>query len=71
MTKFHKKGATVSWKWGQGEPSGQVEEVFFEPVEKTIKGTLVKRNASQDNPAYLIKEDNGNIVLKLHSELSQ
>jgi hypothetical protein len=70
MTKAYNKGDTVSWKWGQGHPKGIIEEIFYEPVVKTIKGTEVKRNASKDNPAYLVKEDNGNIVLKLHSELS-
>lgn len=64
-----KKGETVNWKYGKGEAEGKVEEIFTDPVEKKIKGTTVKRNATKQEPAVLIKQKNGNEVLKSESEL--
>ncbi len=66
-----KKGETVNWKFGKGEAEGKVVETFTEPVEKKIKGTAVKRNASKEKPAVLIEQENGNEVLKSESELKK
>jgi hypothetical protein len=60
---------TVEWNWGTGTGHGEVREVFTERVSRTIKGTDVTRNASEDDPAYLIEQDDGDRVLKSHSEL--
>lgn len=64
-----KKGDTVHWNWGKSEAEGKIEEKFTEPVKKKIKGTEVKRNASKDSPAFTVKQDNGNKVLKSEKEL--
>lgn len=68
MTR-HGKGTKVEWDWGTGTGTGKITESFTEPVERTIKGTKVKRDADKDNPAYLIEQDDGDRVLKSHSEL--
>lgn len=68
MTR-HGKGTKVEWDWGTGTATGKITESFTEPVERTIKGTKVKRDADKDNPAYLIEQDDGDRVLKSHSEL--
>ncbi|MFP5077275.1 DUF2945 domain-containing protein [Rhizobium sp. YIM 134829] len=68
MTKY-RKGSTVSWKWGSSTATGKVEESFTEDVERTIKGSKIKRKASKDEPAYLIQQEDGDKVLKSHSEL--
>jgi hypothetical protein len=68
MTKF-RVGSKVEWDWGKGTASGKIAESFTEPVERTIKGSKIKRNAEPDNPAYLIEQDDGDRVLKSHSEL--
>lgn len=68
MTR-HAKGTQVEWDWGKGTGTGKVTESFTEPVERTIKGTKVKRDADKDNPAYLIEQEDGDRVLKSHSEL--
>ncbi|MEA3533678.1 DUF2945 domain-containing protein [Rhizobium sp. CC-YZS058] len=68
MTTY-RKGASVSWKWGNGTAKGKVEESFTEDVERTIKGSRIKRKATKDDPAYLIKQEDGDKVLKSHSEL--
>jgi hypothetical protein len=64
-----KKGDKVHWAWGQSEAEGKIEKKHTEPVSKTIKGTTVKRKASKDEPAYEVKQENGNEVLKSESEL--
>ena len=65
------KGDRVKWNWGSGTGEGEIQERFTEKVTRTIKGTEVTRNASQDNPAYMIKQDDGDRVLKEGSELSK
>ena len=66
-----KKGDTVHWKWGASEAEGKIQEKHTETVTKTIKGSKVKRNASKDEPAFEIKQENGSKVLKSESELKK
>ncbi|MDT0574908.1 DUF2945 domain-containing protein [Croceicoccus sp. F390] len=68
-TKKFGKNQHVKWNWGSGTAKGQVQERFERDVERTIKGTKVKKHGSEDNPAYLIKQEDGDEVLKLGSEL--
>lgn len=70
MSKPYNKGTNVEWEWGNGKASGKIDEVFTERVTRTIKGNEVTRNADEDNPAYLIKQEDGDRVLKSHSEVS-
>ena len=67
--KTYSKNTCVEWNWGPGKASGRVQEVFCDRVTRTIKGSEITRDASSDNPAYLIKQDDGDRVLKSHSEL--
>lgn len=64
-------GTKVEWNWGNGTGTGTIQEVFTEDVTRTIKGNEVSRKASQDSPAYMIKQEDGDRVLKSHSELSK
>ena len=66
-----KKNDAVTWKFGKSEAEGKIVEKFEEPVEKKIKSAKVKRNASKEEPAFLIKQENGNKVLKSESELKK
>ena len=59
----------VKWNWGNGEGCGQVKERFEREVTRTLDGSEVTRNGCEDDPAYLIKQDDGAEVLKLGSEL--
>ena len=61
----------VEWKWGKGRASGKVTSRFTEQVTKTIKGNEVTRKASVSDPAYLIKQEDGDKVLKSHSEVQK
>ena len=66
-----KIGEAVHWKWGKSEAEGKVKQKFTNSVIKKIKGTSVKRNASKEEPAYLIKQNNGSEVLKSETELKK
>ncbi|WP_420605981.1 DUF2945 domain-containing protein [Novosphingopyxis sp.] len=59
----------VEWDWGSGTATGQIEERFEREVTRTIEGSEITRKGDADNPAYLIKQDDGGKVLKLGSEL--
>ncbi|WP_435416962.1 DUF2945 domain-containing protein [Parerythrobacter aurantius] len=63
-------GQNVTWKWGSGTAEGKIEERFEREVTRKLKGSEVTRKGDSENPAYLIKQDDGDKVLKLGSELS-
>jgi hypothetical protein len=63
------KGDQVEWDWGDGTGTGKVRKTWTEKVTRTIKSTEVTRNGTQDDPALLIEQDDGDEVLKLSSEV--
>ncbi|MEM7729283.1 MAG: DUF2945 domain-containing protein [Pseudomonadota bacterium] len=65
------KGTKVQWEWGNGTGTGKITERFTDDVTRTIKGNEVTRNASSDEPAYMIEQDDGDRVLKSHSEVTK
>lgn len=69
MSEAYQTNTRVEWDWGDGIAEGNIREVFREEVTKTIKGTEVTRNGSNDNPAYVFEQLDGGKVLKLHSEI--
>ena len=69
MSDKYAVNTEVEWKWGSGTGRGRVREVFSERVSRTIKGNEVTRNATKDDPAYLIEQDDGDRVLESNSEL--
>jgi hypothetical protein len=69
MSDKYAVNTTVEWEWGSGTGQGKVREVSTEHVSRTIKGSEVTRNATDHNPAYMIEQDDGDRVLKSHSEL--
>ncbi|MEO1552139.1 MAG: DUF2945 domain-containing protein [Pseudomonadota bacterium] len=64
-------GDRVSWSWGNGTGEGKVVERYTSTVTKTIKGSEITRNAREDEPAFLIRQDDGDEVLKSITEVSQ
>ncbi|WP_223423088.1 hypervirulence associated TUDOR domain-containing protein [Tateyamaria pelophila] len=64
-------GDCVTWNWGNGTGSGTVTKVYTQKITKTIKGSEITRNASEEEPAFLIEQDDGDIVLKSHSEVEK
>ena len=59
----------VQWDWGNGTAKGQIKERFEREVTRTLQGSEITKNGTEDNPAYLIKQDDGDEVLKLGSEI--
>lgn len=66
-----RKGTAVKWKWGNGFAEGKVEETYTKSITKTIKGSEVTRNGSDDDKALHIKQEDGTSVLKLESEVER
>lgn len=62
-------GTKVRWTWGRSTAEGKVTEIFREKVTRTIKGEKITRNATKDEPAYLIEQEDGSQVLKSKSEV--
>ena len=61
----------VEWNWGNGTGKGQIKERFEREVTRTLQGSEVTKNGDADNPAYLIKQEDGDEVLKRGSELKE
>ena len=70
MTKQIQHGSDVTWKWGNGNASGKVEKVSHEKTSIRSNGETITRNGTKDDPAVVIKQEDGTKVLKLRSELS-
>ena len=68
---MYEEGSKVRWKWGQGYGHGVIKSGFEEKTTRKIDGKEVTRNGSKDDPAYYIDSDDGNNVLKLHSEIEK
>ena len=65
------KGDHVTWRWGAHEAEGIVAQIFTARVRRTIKGKTIVRNASDAEPAYLVRQADGGRALKSASELSK
>jgi hypothetical protein len=71
MAQEFSEGDTVKWSWGNGTGTGTVTEKYTQKVTRTIKGSEIIRNASDDDPAYLVEQDDGDEVLKSGTELQK
>ena len=69
MKDTYQTNTKVEWDWGSGTATGYIREVFRDKVTRTFQGSEVTRDASDDNPAYIIEQEDGAKVLKSHSEL--
>lgn len=65
------EGTQVEWKWGQGTARGVIASVYTQKRTLKIDGIDVTREASTDCPSYEIKQDDGQRVLKSHSEVTR
>ena len=64
-----REGTKVEWDWSGSTATGKVKEVFKEDVTRTIKGNEVSKKASEDEPAYLVEQEDGDEALKSSSEV--
>ena len=71
MAKTYEEGTKVEWRWGNGTGTGKVVKNYTKQVTRKIDGNEVTRDASEDEPAYYVEQEDGGHVLKSHSELSK
>lgn len=64
------KNQTVSWQWGKDKAKGVITKIHTSDITKTIKGSEITRHASKEEPAYVIKQSDGDVVLKSSTEIS-
>ncbi len=64
-------GNEVEWKWGRSTAEGKVTQKITRDVERRIKGKTIKRKADDKEPALLIRQDDGDRVLKSQSEVKK
>lgn len=69
MTRTFAVGDRVKWNWGGADAYGEIRRVYTHMVTRTIKGSEITRNATDDEPAYEIVQKDGDHVLKSQSEL--
>lgn len=55
--------------WGPNTATDHVTERFTERVTRTLQGSEFTRTATEEDPAYLIEQDDGSRILKSASEL--
>ena len=65
----YSEGTKVEWDWGNGTGTGTIKTVHTSKVTRKIDGSEITRDASEDDPAYTIEQDDGDRVLKGHSEV--
>lgn len=70
MTQKYRVNQYVKWNFGGNTAKGQIKESFKKKVTRKIKGHEVTRNASEEEAAYLIGQEDGDKVLKSESEIS-
>lgn len=66
-----REGTRVKWKWGDGFAEADVVSRHEDVVTRTIDGNTVTRNGSADDPALELHQDDGQLVLKLESEVQR
>lgn len=66
-----KEVSKVQWEWGNGTAEGKVQETYTESITKTIKGNEVTRHGETGNKALYIEQNDGDMMLKLESEVKK
>ena len=67
----YSEGDKVKWDWGNGTGTGKVVKKYTQKITLKIDGSEVTRDASDDEPAYKIEQEDGDEVLKSGSELKK
>lgn len=66
-----RSGTQVKWNHAGHEAVGKVIEVFHQQTTRTIQGNRVTRDASDEQPAYLIEQEDGDQILKSSTEVER
>ena len=70
MSNTYGEGTKVKWKWGDDWAHGKITKVYTSKTTHTINGNEVTRDATEDDPAYMIETDDSR-ALKSHSEVQK
>ena len=65
------KGDKVKWDWGNGTGTGEITEIYTQKRTLKIDGAEVTRDASEDEPSFRIKQDDGDEVFKSSTEVEK
>lgn len=65
------KGDKVRWNWGNGTGTGKIVKRYTRKTTLTIKGSEITRDASDDEPAFRIEQDDGDEVFKSITEIEK
>ena len=65
------EGDKVKWSWGNGTATGTIKKVYTQKQTLKIKGEEVTREASEDEPAFRIEQEDGDEVLKSVTEVEK
>lgn len=68
---LYKKGDLVQWAFGENRGKGTIKELYNQEISLVINDISVTRKGTQENPALLIEDEDGNQVLKLASEIDR
>ena len=66
-----REGTTVRWQWSGSSATGKVVEIHHSTIVRELGGSEITRHGSDDDPAYLIEQEDGSRVLKLRSEVER
>lgn len=66
-----REGTTVRWQWSGSSATGKVVEIHRTTVVRSLDGSEITRHGSDEDPAYLIEQEDGARVLKLRSEVER
>lgn len=69
MSDHFSEGDQVEWNWGNGTATGVVQQKYTQKHTLKIDGNDVTRDADEENPAYRIEQEDGQTILKKHSEV--
>ncbi len=67
----YSEGDRVKWWWGFGTAHGVIAKVYTRKTTRKVKGSEITKNGTKRCPAYVIRLDGGDKVLRLHSEVER
>lgn len=71
MTTLLRKGSFVQWTDEDASGRGMIVDRFERRVTQTIRGRRIARHGTAENPAFLIEQSDGAIVLRRRSEVQR
>lgn len=61
-------GTTVTWD--SGTQTGQITDMFNRKITWRLRGSEIHRHETNDKTTYLIRQPDGEYILKHHNEVA-